>query len=95
MSSSRRPSVIRRRPSVVHPSFSKIVFSETALPIEAKNHVEPPLEGGTKVCINGPVHMTNMAAMPIYGKNLLLKKRKSYDPETWHAGSGTSFTKVF
>ena len=26
-----------------------------------------PLEGGTKVCINGPGHMTmKMAAMPIY-----------------------------
>ena len=27
-------------------------------------------EGGTKVYINGPGHMTKMAAMPIYGKNL-------------------------
>ena len=27
-------------------------------------------EGGTKVCINGPGHMTKMAAMHIYGKNL-------------------------
>ena len=25
---------------------------------------------GTKVCSNGPGHMTKMAAMPIYGKNL-------------------------
>ena len=24
--------------------------------------------GGTKVCSNGPGHMTKMAAMPIYGK---------------------------
>ena len=30
----------------------------------------PPWEGGTKVCINGPGHMTKIAAMPIYGKNL-------------------------
>ena len=30
----------------------------------------PPWEGGTKVCINGPGHMTKMAAMRIYGKNL-------------------------
>ena len=28
-----------------------------------------PREGGTKVCINGPGHMTKMAATPIYGKN--------------------------
>ena len=27
------------------------------------------LEGKTKVCINGPGHMTKMAATPIYGKN--------------------------
>ena len=45
-------------------------ISETALPIKAKFYVEPPWEGGTKVCINGPGHMTKMAAMPIYGKNL-------------------------
>ena len=39
--------------------------------------MEPPWEGGTKVCINGPGHMTKMAAMPIYGKNL----KKSSPPE--------------
>ena len=33
-------------------------------------YVKPPWEGGTKVYINGPGHMTKMAAMPIYGKNL-------------------------
>ena len=47
-----------------------IFSSETALPIKAKFYVESPWEGGTKVCINGPGHMTKMAAMPIYGKNL-------------------------
>ena len=48
-----------------------IFFSlETAKPIEAKFHVEPPWDGGTKVCSHGPGHMTNMAAMPISGKNL-------------------------
>ena len=50
------------------PSYSKI-FSETAWPIKAKYYVEPPWEGGTKVCINDPGHMTKMAATPIYGKN--------------------------
>ena len=49
---------------------SNIFFSETAWPIKAKLHAEPPWEGGTKVYINGPSHMTKMAAMPIYGKNL-------------------------
>ena len=69
----RRPSV-RRRPSasvVRRPSstFSNIFSSETAWPIKVKFYVEPPWEGGTKVYINGPGHMTKMAAMPIYGKN--------------------------
>ena len=69
-----------RRPSVVGPStFSNIFSSETAWPIKAKFYVEPPWEGGTKVYINGPGHMTKMAAMPIYGKNL--KKSSSPEPE--------------
>ena len=62
--SSRRPSVRRR------PPFSKIFSSDTAWPIKAKFYVEPPWEGRTKVYINGPGHMTKMAAMPIYGKDL-------------------------
>ena len=62
--SSRRPSA-----ASVLPPFSKI-FSETTWPIKAKFYVEPPWEGGTKVCINGPGHMTKMAATAIYGKNL-------------------------
>ena len=57
--------------SGVRPStISNIFSSETAWPIKAKFYVEPPWEGGTKVYINGPGHMTKMAAMPIYGKNL-------------------------
>ena len=42
--------------------------------------------------INGPGHMTKMAAMPIYGKNLknlLLQNQKSHDLETWRVASGT------
>ena len=59
------------RPSVRRPSFtfSNIFSSETAWPIKAKFYVEPPREGGTKVYINVPGHMTKMATMPIYGKN--------------------------
>ena len=49
---------------------SNIFSCETALPIKAKFYVEPPWKGGTKVYINGPGHMTKMAAIPIYGKNL-------------------------
>ena len=59
--------------------YLNIFSSETALPIKAKFYVEPPWEGGTKVYINGPGHMTKMAAMPIYGKNLL--KSSSPEPE--------------
>ena len=29
-----------------------------------------PWEGGRKLYINGPGHITKMATMPIYGKNL-------------------------
>ena len=69
----RRPAGVRRRSQ-----FSKIFFSETALPIKAKFYVESPWEGGTKVYMNGPGHMTKMAAMPIHGKNL---KRSSPEPD--------------
>ena len=72
--------------------------SETALPIKAKFYVEPPWEGGTKVYINGPGHMTKMATMPIYGKNfknLLLQNQKSYELETWHVALGTQALQSF
>ena len=59
-----------RRPSMVRPSTFSNFSSETAWPIKAKFYVEPPWEGGTKVYINGPGHMTKMDARPIYGKNL-------------------------
>ena len=58
-------SVVVRRPF----TFSNIFSSETAWPIKAKFYVEPHWEGGTKVYINGPGHVTKMAATPIYGKN--------------------------
>ena len=40
--------------------------------------MEPPWDGGMKVCSNGPGHMTNMATMSIYGKNL----KKNFFSET-------------
>ena len=49
-------------------TFSKIFFFETTKPNETKFHVEPPWDEPTKVCLNGPGHMTKIAAMPIYGK---------------------------
>ena len=50
--------------------ITMIFFTETNWPINAKFHVNPPREVGKKVYINGTGHMTKMAAMPIYGKNL-------------------------
>ena len=39
-------------------------------PVETIFHVEPPGMEETKICSNYPGHMTKMASMPIYGKNL-------------------------
>ena len=50
-------------------TFSNFFSLETARPIEAKFHVEPPWDGGMKVCSNGPGHITKIAAMLIYEKN--------------------------
>ena len=40
------------------------------MPIEAKFHVKPPWDRGIKVSTIGLCHMTKMATMSIYGKNL-------------------------
>ena len=66
-------SVSVRRPS----TFSKDFSSETTGPISVKFHMQPLDRGGKKVCIFRQGHMTKMAAMPIYGKNL----KKSSSPE--------------
>ena len=54
--------------------MSNIYSSETTGPIEAKFHMEPPWDGGTKVYSNGPGHM------PMYGKNH--KKSFSLEPKS-------------
>ena len=87
-------SVVVPRPSTISNVFS----SSTAWPIKAKFYVDPPWKGGTKVYINGPGHMTKMAAMPRYGKNLknlLLQNQTYYDLETWHVVSGLKLNKVY
>ena len=38
--------------------------------------------------LNGPGHLTKMADMPLYGKNLLLRNQKADDLEAWYAASG-------
>ena len=73
-------------------TFSNCFTIVTAGPIEAKFFVESPWDKGTKVCSNNSGHMTKVAAMPIYGKNLknlLLLIQKAHDLETWYATSGT------
>ena len=62
------------------------ISSETTRLIEANYYAAPPWHGGTKVCLNGPGHMTKMAAMSIYGenlKNLLLRNQKTEKIESW------------
>ena len=57
-----------RRPLSVRPAtFSNIFSSETNGPIKFKIHMETPYDAGTKVCSNGPRHMTKMATTPISG----------------------------
>ena len=51
-------------------TFSNFFSLETARPIEAKFHMEPPLARVVKVNTNGLSHMTKMATMSIYGKNI-------------------------
>ena len=68
--------VVRRRPHSLN-----IFFSETTEPIEVKFHMELLWDRRTKVCSNGPGHMTKVAAMPMYGKNL--KKSSSLEPKGW------------
>ena len=59
--------------------------SETTGLIATKFHIQPPGPLGKKNCSNNLGHMTNMAAMPIYGKtlkNLLLQNQQTNDLET-------------
>ena len=61
---------VKAHTSLYMNSMSNILFFETAWSINAKFHVEPPSDGGTKVYINSPGHMTKMAAITIYGNAL-------------------------
>ena len=76
--------VVRRRPHSLN------ISSETTGPVKVKFHMELLWDGETKVCSNGPGHMTKMADMLIYGKNFknLLWNQKADDLESWCATSG-------
>ena len=69
----------------VYVNIFSIFSSETTGPIEVKFHVEPPWDGGTKVCSIGPAHMTKMVVMPIYDKNLK-KSSSTKRPMTFNLG---------
>ena len=60
-------------------NISNIFDLKNPRSIEAKFYLEPPWDGGTEVYSNGLGHMTNMASMPIYGKNL---KKSSLEPKS-------------
>ena len=58
-----------------HPDFNvKTCFSQK---LGTKIHIKASERKGMKIYTNELGHMTNMAAMPIYGKNL----KKSSSPE--------------
>ena len=64
-------------------------YFETTGPISCKFHIQPSSKRGKKAYIFRPGHMTKMAAMPIYGKNLedLLQNHKASCFEIWYAAS--------
>ena len=55
-----------------------LFFAETAGRFGTKIHMKASGRIGIKIYTNELGHMTNMAAMPIYGKNL----KKSSSPES-------------
>ena len=65
----RSRSLIDLGPNPSDSTFLNFFSSITNKPIEAKFHMESPWDEGTKVCSNGPGHMTKMAIMPVYRKN--------------------------
>ena len=52
------------------PHFQTSFLQKTLRSFEAKFPIEPPWDVGMKICSNVQGHMTKMASMPIYGKNL-------------------------
>ena len=52
-------------------TYLNIVFSEITRPIETKFHRTNPYDWLDKTYTNCYGHVTNMATMPIYGKNSL------------------------
>ena len=56
----------------------------------------PPLEGGKELFIKGPGHMTKMAVMPIYGKNLeKIISYRTYRPMIFKLGMEHYVFKIY
>ena len=55
----------------------KLVFLKNSLAIWNQGSYESLRENRNEICTNELGHMTNMAAMPIYGKNV----KKSPEPK--------------
>ena len=66
----RSRSLIDLGPNLSDSIFLNFFCSITTMSIETKFHIELPWDKGTKTCSKSPGHMTKMAAIPIYGKNL-------------------------
>ena len=66
------PKVIDLGPNLSDSIYLTSCSSIITRPIEAKFHVEPPWNGGTKAASNGPGHMTQVATVHICGKSLLM-----------------------
>ena len=72
---------------IVIPSiYYNIVFSQTIGPIEVKFHLKTPYDKLVKIYTNYFGHMTKMAAMPIYDKNLLKIFSRTRRPVTLRLG---------
>ena len=59
-------------------TFSNIFSSEINGPIEAKFHVGPPWDGGTKLCSNGPIEAKFHVEPPWDGETKLCSKGPGY-----------------
>ena len=66
----RSRSFIDLGPNLSDSIFLNFFSSIITRPIEAKIHVEPPWNRGTKASSNGPGHMTKMAQCPYMVKTL-------------------------
>ena len=73
-------SVVRRRPSS-STLFKHLLLGNQFWPIKVIFHMALLLDRGTKDCSNGPDHMTKMATMLIYYKNI--KKSSSPESKGW------------